>query len=168
MTAANTSPDLEQMGRRVGELLTLGGYSIAVAESSTGGLIAASLLAVPGASSYFVAGNVVYTRRAWERTMNVSIADAGGSRPLNEHTALFMARTVRKRLDVDWGIGEIGAAGPEPTRYGDAPGHSCIAVVGPGVERCLTIDTGEPQRTHNMWAFTGAALDLLASALNKK
>ena len=61
-------------------------------------------------------------------------------------------------------LGETGTAGPTGSRYGHAPGHSCIAVLGP-VERAITIETGSPDRVANMRAFTVAALDLLEKNL---
>jgi nicotinamide mononucleotide (NMN) deamidase PncC len=64
----------------------------------------------------------------------------------------------------DWAIGETGATGPTGNRYGDAPGHTCIAVVGAG-ETVITIETGKADREANMWAFTRAALDLLRDAV---
>jgi len=161
----NNHPALDQLGSEVGRLLKAKEQSIAVAESSTGGLIAAALLAVPGASNYFRAGSVVYTREAWETLLQSSLKDLGGAKPLSEQTAIHLARTIRDKLDSDWGIGEIGAAGPTGTRYGDPAGHTCIAVVGPNCEQSITLQTGQDDRVNNMWAFTEAALDLMTKAL---
>ena len=157
--------DLNKIGAEVGKLLKGKKHTVAVAESSTGGLISAALLAVPGASNYFRAGGVVYTRQAWEKLLNSSIKTVGGDKPLSEQTALHLANTVRSQLETDWGIGEIGAAGPSGTRYGDPAGYTCIAVVGPDVEQTITLKTGNDDRVDNMWAFTQAALDLLEQAL---
>lgn len=140
--------------------------TIAVAESSTGGLISAALLAVPGASAYFRAGGVIYTRQAWESLLQSSIKRVGGDNPLNEQTALFLANNIRQQLDSDWGVGEIGAAGPSGTRYGDPAGHTCIAVLGPGVERSITLQTGDDDRVNNMWAFTRATMGLIETLLS--
>ncbi len=159
------STDLSKLGANVGKRLIDRKQTVAVAESSTGGLISAALLAVPGASNYFRAGGVVYTRQAWEKLLNSSIKAVGGDRPLSEKTALHLASTVRNQLETDWGIGEIGAAGPSGTRYGDPAGHTCIAVVGPGVEQTIVLETGNDDRVSNMWAFTQAALDLLEQTL---
>jgi PncC family amidohydrolase len=159
------STDLNKLGAEVGKLLKDRKQTVAVAESSTGGLISAALLAVPGASNYFRAGGVVYTRQAWEKLLNSSIKSVGGDKPLSEKTALHLANTVRNQLETDWGIGEIGAAGPSGTRYGDPAGYTCIAVVGLGVEKTINLKTGNDDRVDNMWAFTQAALDLLVQAL---
>lgn len=136
------------------------GETIAVAESSTGGLLSALLLAVPGASAYVRGGGVIYTRQARSGLMRFEEADLAGIRSSSEPYAQLLARRVREQLDATWGLGETGAAGPTGNRYGDAPGHTCIAVSGP-VERVMTLETGQADREENMWAFAAAALDLL-------
>ena len=138
--------------------------TIAVAESSTGGLIAAALLAVPGGSAYFIGGVVIYTRQAWDAIRDFREEELGGVRAATEIQALARARIARGRFAATWGIGETGAAGPNGNRYGDAAGHTCVAVAGP-VERALTLETGESERIANMNAFAIAALELLAASL---
>jgi PncC family amidohydrolase len=135
--------------------------TIAVAESSTGGLIAAALLAVPGASAYFVGGAVVYTKAARAALMGIGEADMQGLRPSTEAYALMLARRARQRLDATWGLAETGATGPSGNRYGDAAGHTCIAVSGPA-ERAITLATGSADRRANMDAFARRALELIA------
>ena len=71
--------------------------TIAIAESSTGGLIAAALLAVPGASSYFVGGAVVYTKVARAALLGIGDADMAGLRPATEAYSLLVAQRVRER-----------------------------------------------------------------------
>src|SRR6201995_5657493 len=102
--------------------------TIAVAESSTGGLIWASLLAVPGASAYFLGGAVVYTRDARRVLMDIPDDAMKGLRSSSEPYAKLLATQIRARFDCDWGLAETGAAGPTGNRYGDAAGHSCMAV----------------------------------------
>ena len=121
-------PTLASMAEAVGALLQARGETIAVSESSTGGLIAAALLAVPGASAYFIGGGVLYTHQAREALLQVRLTDHPGMRASTEPYALLCATAVRERLGATWGIGETGAAGPSGNRYGDPPGHSCIAV----------------------------------------
>jgi PncC family amidohydrolase len=140
------------------------GNTIAVAESSTGGLISAALLAVPGASAYFVGGGVIYTRAAGRALMGIGEAEMRDIRAASEPYALLSARTIRQRCATVWGVGETGATGPTGNRYGDAAGHSAIAVVGPA-ERALTLETGSADRHANMAAFAEAALDLLIQCL---
>ena len=134
--------------------------TIAVAESSTGGLIAAALLSVPGASAYFIGGAVVYTKTARTALLGIGDADMQGLRPATEAYARLNARRVRERLGTTWALGETGATGPTGNRYGDAAGHTCIAVAGP-VERAITLETGSADRQANMEAFARRALELL-------
>ena len=141
--------------------------TIAVAESSTGGLIAAALLAIPGASAYFVGGAVVYTKVARATLLGISDADMQGLRPATEAYSLLVARRVRERHGATWGLGETGASGPSGNRYGDAAGHSCIAVAGP-IERAVTLETGSADRRANMDAFAKRALELLYEAISAK
>jgi nicotinamide-nucleotide amidase len=138
--------------------------TIAVAESSTGGLISAALLAVPGASAYFLGGGVIYTQAARRALLQLPDESVKGIRASTEAYALLKARTIRERLGATWGLAETGATGPTGNRYGDAAGHTCIAVAGP-VERALTLETGHGHREKNMWAFAKAALELLETAL---
>lgn len=147
----------EQLGAR----LRSRGETVAVVETSGGGLIAAALLAQPGASAFFLGGVVVYTAQAREALLGISVDDLAGIRPASEPYARLLARRVRERLGATWGLAETGAAGPTGNRYGDAPGHSCFAVVGP-VEVIRTLETGSADRFANMQAFAAAALTLLA------
>jgi len=140
-------------------------HRIAVAESSTGGLISSALLAVPGASDYFLGGAIVYTVKSRQVFLGLGEADLSGIRPSTEAYALLAARRVRERFGSDWAIGETGATGPTGNRYGDASGHSCIAIVG-AVERTLTIETRQSERVANMRAFAAAALQLLSETLS--
>ena len=138
--------------------------TIGVAESSAGGLISASLLAVPGASAYFLGGGVIYTQAARRGLLQVPDDAVRGIRSSTEAYALVKARTIRERLGATWGLAETGASGPTGNRYGDAAGHACLAIAGP-VERAVTLETGQGDRELNMRIFTRAALDLLATAL---
>jgi nicotinamide-nucleotide amidase len=158
---------VQELVKRAGELavrLKAGNHTVAVAESSTGGLLSAALLAVPGASAYFIGGAVVYTRASRRVLLGITDEAMAGMRPSTEAYALLVARTARERFATTWALGETGAAGPTGNRYGDASGHSCIAVAGP-VERAITLETGSADRFGNMEAFTAAALDLLMQAL---
>jgi len=139
--------------------------TIAIAESSTGGLIAAALLSVPGASAYFVGGAVVYTRTARLALLGIGDADMQGLRPSTESYAQLNARRVRH--GATWGLGETGATGPTGNRYGDAAGHTCIAVAGP-IERATTLETGSADRRANMDALAIRALEFLYEAISVK
>jgi nicotinamide-nucleotide amidase len=156
--------DLVRQAETLGALLKERHETIAVAESSTGGLVSAALLAVPGASAYFLGGAVVYTRQARRALLDIPDQALAGMRASTEAYALLLARTARERFAATWSVAETGATGPTGNRYGDAPGHSCIAVAGP-VERATTLETGSADRLANMRAFAAAALDLLGQAL---
>lgn len=138
--------------------------TIAVAESSAGGLIAAALLAVPGASAYFLGGGVIYTQAARRALLRLPDESIQGIRASTEAYALLKARTIRELLGATWGLAETGASGPTGNRYGDAAGHACIAVAGP-VERAITLETRHGDREQNMWQFAKAALELLEASL---
>jgi PncC family amidohydrolase len=138
--------------------------TIAIAESSTGGLIAAALLAVPGASAYFLGGAVVYTKTSRTALLGISDAEMSDLRASTEAYALLCARRMRDKNGATWGLGETGATGPTGNRYGDAAGHCCIAVVGP-LEKAITLETGSADRVANMDAFAKRALELLDEAV---
>ena len=148
----------------IAALLKARGETIAVSESSTGGLISAALLSVEGASAYYRGGAIVYTPKARAALMGVTREEMGEMRSASEPYAQFMARTVRERMAATWGLAETGATGPSGNAYGDAAGHCCLAVSGP-VSLSLVIETGHGDRAANMEAFRDTALKLLLEAL---
>ncbi|HEX2364480.1 MAG TPA: CinA family protein, partial [Bradyrhizobium sp.] len=148
-----------------GALLKERKETIGVAESSTGGLISAALLAVPGASAYFLGGAVVYTREARRVLMDISDDTMRGLRSASEPYAKLLAEQVRRRFATDWGLSETGATGPTGNRYGDAAGHSCMAVVGAATS-VITLETGKSDRQANMQEFAKTALGLLLKNLS--
>jgi PncC family amidohydrolase len=157
--------ELIPLAEVVGARLKARGQTIAIAESSTGGLISAALLSVDGASAYFRGGGVIYTRQSRGALLDIpEPLPAPVQRASTEAYAMLMAETVRGRLIADWGLGETGATGPRGNSYGDAPGHSCIAVAGPNA-KVITLETGATDRVANMRAFARRALLLLAEAL---
>ena len=139
--------------------------TVAVAESSTGGLIAAALLAVPGASAYFKGGAVVYTREARRLLMDIPDEAMKGIRSASEPYATLLAEQMRRRFETDWGLSETGATGPTGNRYGDAAGHSCMAVAG-AVTKVITLETGSNDRAANMQVFAKTVLELLLKELS--
>ena len=156
--------ELLPLAGRVATLLKARNETVAVAESSAGGLITAALLAVPGASAYCLGGSVIYTPQAWRALRDFSPELLGGHRSATEQNALIRARLIRERYGASWGIGETGATGPTPNRYGDPAGHACVAVSG-RAEHVLTLKTGSAERVANMYAFATAALTLLAERI---
>jgi PncC family amidohydrolase len=152
------------LGEKIGARLKARGETIAIAESSTGGLISAALLAVPGASVYFLGGAVIYTRQARAALLGITDSDMQGIRAASEPYAALLARTVSARHGATWGLSETGATGPTGNRYGDPAGHSCMAVHGPA-SRVVTLRTGDADRQRNMRAFAIKALEELLAAI---
>src|SRR5271170_6777130 len=142
--------ELLPIATALGERLKQRGETIAIAESSSGGLLSAALLAVPGASAYYLGGAVVYTARARMRLLDLPREAVAGMRSASEPYALLLARTARERFSATWGLSETGAAGPTGNPpYGDVAGHSCIAISGTQ-EKALTLETGKNDRVANM------------------
>jgi nicotinamide-nucleotide amidase len=158
--------DLVGVAEQIAARLIERKQTISVAESSTGGLISAALLAVPGASAYFIGGGVIYTRDARRVLMDIPDEAMKGIRSASEPYARLLASQIRQRCSTDWGLSETGATGPTGNRYGDAAGHSCMAVVGPH-EEVMTLETGSADRPANMQAFASAALNLLLRNLSR-
>jgi len=159
--------ELDALSRSIATILKERKETIAVAESSAGGLISAALLSVGGASAYFLGGGVIYTQAARRGLLRVPDDAVKGIRSSSEPYALLKARTIRELLGATWGLAETGATGPTGNRYGDSAGHACIAVAGP-VERAITLETGHGDREKNMWAFAKRALELLETSLRKQ
>ena len=157
------------LAKSVGDKLIARGETVGVSESSSGGLISAALLAVPGASRYYRGGGVIYAPNAFRGLMGLSRDDIEGMRSSTEPYARFMAGTIRQKLSTRWGLCETGASGPSGNGYGDAAGHTCVAVStvrdGAVIERSRTLETGLSDREENMWLFAAEALELLNAQL---
>jgi nicotinamide-nucleotide amidase len=158
--------ELQPITERVAARLIERGETIAVAESAAGGLIAAALLTVPGASRYFLGGAILYTGAARRALLGIGPDDLAGIRPASEPYAQLVARRCREGMGPTWALAETGAAGPAGNRYGDPAGHACIAVSGPR-EEVRTIATGSTDRAANMRRFAAAALGLLECVLGR-
>ena len=158
--------NLTRLSAGIAEQLKERGDTVAVAETSAGGLVSASLLAVPGASAYFLGGGVLYTLDSRRILLRVPDSAMVGIRSSSEPYAELLARTMRDRFETVWGVAETGAAGPTGNRYGDNAGHTCVAVSGP-VSAVKTLETGSNDRAANMRVFTDAALELFAKCLSE-
>jgi PncC family amidohydrolase len=158
--------DLVAIAEKIAARLVARKQTIAVAESSTGGLISASLLAVPGASAFFLGSAVVYTRDARRILAGIPDDAMKGIRSASEPYAKLLASQIRDRFSTDWGLSETGATGPAGNRYGDAAGHSCMAVAGPEPS-VMTLETGSPDRLGNMHVFAATALKMLLTNLSR-
>jgi PncC family amidohydrolase len=156
--------ELMALAERAGAALKARGETVSVAESSSGGLISAALLGVAGASVYYLGGGVIYTPKARAVLMDIPRIAVAGMRSASETYAALLARTARERLAATWGVSETGAAGPAGNPYGDAAGHSCVAISGPR-DGVLTVETGGADRIANMHVFAAEALKLLLKGL---
>jgi nicotinamide-nucleotide amidase len=159
----------EQIGRLAAEIaqaLKARGHTLAIVESSAGGLINAAMVAVPGASSYYLGGCVVYTAASREGLLGLTAPNLSGLRSASEPYASLIAERVREKLGATWGLSETGASGPTGNRYGDAAGHACFAVRGP-VEAVVTLETRSSDRAANMHAFACRALELLIACIKR-
>ena len=157
---------LGQLGNTAGTLLKERKQTLAIAESSAGGLINAAMVAVPGASAYYLGGAIVYTLAGRAALLGLTAEEMLGIRSASEPYAQLLARRVRENLDATWGLSETGASGPSGNRYGDKPGHACIAVSGP-VDAVITVETGSADREANMWTFAQRAIELLEACMRK-
>lgn len=161
---ADVLAELLPRAERIATRLARRGETLAVVESSAGGLISAALLGVAGASAWFQAGAVVYTKAARATLLGLAEADLAGIRPATEAYARLLAETARARFGTHWAVAETGATGPTGNRYGDPAGHGCAAVAGPAAASTAW-QTGEAARVPNMQRFAAATLDLLEKAL---
>ncbi|MEQ3745826.1 MAG: CinA family protein [Henriciella sp.] len=153
------------IAKELGQVLIDRGETVGISESSSGGLISAALLAVPGASKFYRGGGVIYTPQAFKGLMSLTKDDITDMRSSTEPYARFMAATMRQKLRATWGLCETGASGPTGNGYGDAAGHTCVALIGDGLERSSTLETGLHNREENMRLFAKEALALMLTNL---
>lgn len=154
------------LAAEIGDMLKARRETVAISESSAGGLVSAALLAAPGASRYYRGGGVIYTPQAFRGLLGLTREDLGDKRSSTEPYARMLAKRIREKLEADWGLCETGASGPTGNMYGDDAGHTCVALAGPGgllISR--TLETGLSDREANMRLFAAEALDLLRGGL---
>ena len=159
-----TFADLTALADTAAAGLLRRGETLAVAESSAGGLISAALLSVAGASAWYLGGAVIYTMAARTALIDGRVALPDGLRGATEGFAVYEASAVAATLGATWGLGETGATGPAGNRYGDASGHAWVAIHGPS-PRTRRIETGSDDRAANMFAFAATALEELIASL---
>ena len=167
MSAPSDPASLASLAARVAESLRERGQTVGVIEDSAGGLVSAALLAIPGVSAYFIGGAVIYTRQASKALLGLTADDVAGMRTETEPYAKLAASKIRDKLGTTWGLSESGASGPTGSRYGDLPGHVCLAVVGPNA-KSRTIETGLSDRLANMDIFARQLLALFDEALKEQ
>ncbi len=153
----------KELAGEIASLLTDRGETVAVAESTAGGLISAALLSVPGASRYYAGGGVVYTLKSRTELAGVPAAEYAHYRGTTAEMLASLAEAMGSRLGATWCIAESGLAGPTGGRTVPA-GRTLVSVVGP-VNRAVSLDTGSADRPGNMVAFTTFALETFRDAL---
>lgn len=156
----------DRAAARVVARLTGEGQTLAVAESLTGGLLAARVVDVPGASAVLRGGIVAYATDLKHRLLGVDpdlLADRGA---VDGEVAAQMAGGIRERLGADWGLATTGVAGPDP-QDGKLPGTVFVALAGPGTSlvRGVRLAGG---RAAVRGAAVDAALDLLLFAMGEQ
>lgn len=157
---------LSRLAAAVAQALKAREHTLAVVESSAGGLINAALVAVPGASAYYLGGCIVYTAASREGLLGLTALNLSGVRSASEPYASLIAERIRSKLGATWGLSETGASGPGGNRYGDPAGHACFAVRGPR-DAVITLETRSADREANMRAFARHALELLQACLER-
>ncbi|MEP0190818.1 MAG: CinA family protein [Erythrobacter sp.] len=163
-----TLEELHPQALRIAGLLRERGEKVAVADGATGGLIAASLLAVPGALDFFVGGGVVYSLRARDVLFAQPREAYSGMRGAGADYALLQARSICENFEADWGLAESGSVGASKHPSGTPAGTSCAALAGPEGNFTKLLETGSEDRIANMWAFTANALALLEERLSNQ
>lgn len=157
--------ELHPQAARIAALLRARGETVAVADGATGGLIAASLLTVPGALDFFVGGGVVYSLRGRDVLFALPREAYRGMRGATAEYALLQARAIRGNFAAHWGLAESGSVGGSTHPSGAPAGRSVAALAGPGGEHTRQVETGSAERIANMAAFTRNALALLEEVL---
>ncbi|WP_127468063.1 CinA family protein [Streptomyces sp. B27] len=141
------------------------GETLAVAESLTGGLVAADLTSVPGASRSFRGSLTAYATALKGEILGVDGTLLAARGAVDPEVARQMAAGVRRALGADWGIATTGVAGPEP-QDGQAVGTVYVAVAGPsGVEKVSALRLNG-SRADIRKESVRSVLELLASELD--
>lgn len=154
---SRTDETLEEV---VGERLRLRGYSVATAESCTGGLLAGRLTEVPGSSEYFNEGVITYSNEAKTARLGVAreLIEAHGA--VSEEVAGAMARGIREVAQSTFGIGITGIAGPGGGTPEKPVGTVCIALADDEAVKSVRI-TFSGDRNFIRTLSVNTALDML-------
>ncbi len=118
---------LTALCRDLGARLVARGLTVTVAESCTGGLVAAALTECPGSSQWFAYGFVTYSPQAKQALLGLSAEAVAPARIVSEATACAMAEAARRRAGADWAIAVTGIAGPQGGRRACPVGTVVIA-----------------------------------------
>ena len=164
--SAFLNAEQEALVREVASLLTAHQETIAVAESTTGGLLSAALLWVPGASRYYGGGGVTYTLNSRTALAGVPAEMYANYQGTTPEMLAALAEAMRVRLGTTWCIAESGLAGPTSGRSGAPPGRTTMSVAGP-LARTEVTETGLADREANMVEFATRTLRFLRNTLRE-
>lgn len=142
------------------------GWTLALAESCTGGLIGHRLTNVPGSSDYFLGGIVAYAYEAKERLLGVRHETLYQHGAVSRETAIEMARGARLALGADVGVSVTGIAGPTGGLPDKPVGLTWIAVSTRDREQAQQF-LWKGDRTANKEQSAEAALNLLMDTVNR-
>jgi PncC family amidohydrolase len=121
---------------KLGEVLRKREWTLAVAETTTGGLISARIVAVPGSSAYYERGVVAYSKASKIEMLGMDEAVMGEFGAVSVETAVAMAEGTRKVSGATVGIAETGIAGPILGRSPKPAGTAYVAISGPMGSQC--------------------------------
>ncbi len=158
---------LEDLSRRVGELLRAQGLVLAVAESCTGGGLADVLTDIPGSSDYFIGGVVAYSYEAKERLLGVPHDVLAAHGAVSPEVVTLMATGVRRALAAEVAVAISGIAGPGGGLPAKPVGLVYIALASAEGTRCRRY-LWQGDRIANKRASVGAALELLIEYLEER
>jgi nicotinamide-nucleotide amidase len=150
----------------LGLLLKARGWTLAAAESCTGGLLADRITNVPGASEYFLGGIVAYSNAAKEHFLGVQASTLEAHGAVSRETALEMAIGVRRAFGADLAVSITGIAGPSGAQAGKPVGLTFIGVSGPARNR-VERHVWPADRRGNKSLSAETALKMLVEELNR-
>ena len=162
MTGEQSVPQLAELfpdSTAAGEVLRAHGWTVAVAESCTGGLLGAALTAVPGSSAYMVGGVIAYDNAVKTQLLGVEADLLARHGAVSEEVGAAMARGAREHLGADIGVGITGVAGPR-SEGGKPAGLIYVAIAAPDTSRVVRLD-GDRGREGNRANAVATALRLL-------
>lgn len=154
------------LAMEISSLLTPRVQTVAVAESTTGGLVSAALLWVPGASRYYAGGGVTYTLNSRTALAGVPAEAYANYQGTTPEMLLQLAEAMRERLGAIWCVAESGLAGPTGGRTRRPPGRTTVAIAGPD-SNTEVLETGIDDREENMVLFATFALQRFRDTLNE-
>ncbi len=158
---------VHEIAGKIATYLIATGATVAVAETSAGGMISGALLGVAGASAWFGGGVIPYSSKVRETWLGLGADAFGKDGAVSAGAAVCLAEAVRAVSGTTWGLAETGIAGPQSGRRSSKPaGVVFIAVVGPiPAPMVIEVRTGLGGRLENQEAFMSASLRAFLTAL---